>query len=236
MSEMSKVTQPYHTVLFDMDGTLLDLAFDNYIWMQLVPEIWAQQQQLDLITAKQRLYQFYLTHQGSLNWYSSQFWQQQLGIDVLALQQHHQDKIAPRPFCFELLQQLRSQNIACWLVTNADTHTLALKLKNVDLSPYFDIIISSETLGHPKEAQKFWQNLQQRHPFDAKSSILVDDNYDVLASAKQYGIGKMISILQPDSSHSRTELNADYQHLNQLTELLNFISPAPISIKTTALD
>ena len=26
------------TVMFDMDGTLLDLHFDNFFWLKLVPE------------------------------------------------------------------------------------------------------------------------------------------------------------------------------------------------------
>ncbi|KEP73664.1 nucleotidase, partial [Microbacterium sp. SUBG005] len=29
--------QAVDTVLLDMDGTLLDLAFDNYFWQKLVP-------------------------------------------------------------------------------------------------------------------------------------------------------------------------------------------------------
>lgn len=32
--------QEVDTVLLDMDGTLLVLAFDNYFWQTLVPETW----------------------------------------------------------------------------------------------------------------------------------------------------------------------------------------------------
>ncbi len=30
------------TVLVDMDGTLLDLAFDNFFWLELLPEHYAR--------------------------------------------------------------------------------------------------------------------------------------------------------------------------------------------------
>lgn len=36
--------QAVDTVLLDMDGTLLDLAFDNYFWQKLVPETYGEQQ------------------------------------------------------------------------------------------------------------------------------------------------------------------------------------------------
>lgn len=35
--------QEIDTVLLDMDGTLIDLHFDNYFWQRLVPERWGQE-------------------------------------------------------------------------------------------------------------------------------------------------------------------------------------------------
>lgn len=211
-------------ILFDMDGTLLDLAFDNYIWMQLVPQIWAEQNHCSLQDAKAQLYQFYLHHQGSLNWYSSRFWQNQLGIDVLSLQYQHRQRIQPRPYCFELLQYLQQQNIECWLVSNADQATLQLKLETIPLRPYFSTIISSESLGHPKEEQAFWHKLRQQYHFYPQSTAFVDDNYEVLKSAQQFGIVQLYSIHQPDSSQQREQFHSDFIHLESLTDLPDYFS------------
>ena len=34
------------TVMFDMDGTLLDLHFDNYFWQHLLPLTYAEQNRI----------------------------------------------------------------------------------------------------------------------------------------------------------------------------------------------
>ncbi|SQC58455.1 putative hydrolase with phophatase-like domain [Klebsiella pneumoniae] len=47
--------QEVDTVLLDMDGTLLDLAFDNYFWQTLVPETWGAARGLNLQEAKEAM-------------------------------------------------------------------------------------------------------------------------------------------------------------------------------------
>ena len=43
------------TVLLDMDGTLLDLHFDNYFWQEYVPLKYAEKHSISLEQAKEEL-------------------------------------------------------------------------------------------------------------------------------------------------------------------------------------
>ena len=47
--------------MFDMDGTLLDLAFDDFIWNHQLPIRYAEQHQCSLEQSTQALFQFYQT-------------------------------------------------------------------------------------------------------------------------------------------------------------------------------
>ena len=44
------------TVLLDMDGTLLDLHFDNYFWQHHVPVRYAEKHKLELDDARNFLF------------------------------------------------------------------------------------------------------------------------------------------------------------------------------------
>ena len=79
---------PWHkidTVLLDMDGTLLDLHFDNHFWLTLVPQQLSQQNQISLDAAKLLVETAYHKVAGTLEWYCLDYWQQQLGLDILTL-------------------------------------------------------------------------------------------------------------------------------------------------------
>ncbi|MBJ8417003.1 HAD-IA family hydrolase [Acinetobacter courvalinii] len=212
--------------MFDMDGTLLDLAFDDFIWNHCLPERHAQVHQCSLEQSQQTLFQFYQQHKHTLSWYSSAFWTAKVGVDVLQLQYQHRQKIGPRAGCHELLQQLKAEGYRCWLLTNADRPGLQLKLENVELRPYFEVMISSEELGHAKEETAFWHKLQQLHPFDPAQAVFIDDTVAVLKSAEDFGITQLFSILQPSSSKAaRSVTELSYPALDHLTELFDYLEP-----------
>ncbi len=210
--------------MFDMDGTLLDLAFDDLIWNHCLPERHAQVHQCSLEQSQHTLFQFYQQHKHTLSWYSSAHWTAKVGVDVLQLQHEYRHKIGPRAGCHQLLAQLKAKGYRCWLLTNADRAGLQLKLENVELRPYFELIVSSEEIGHAKEETAFWQKLQQQHPFDPAQAVFVDDTVAVLKSAEDFGICQLFSILQPSSSKAaRTATEFPYPALDHLTELFDYL-------------
>ena len=85
------------TVLLDMDGTLLDLAFDNWFWQRHVPEQYALRRGLDYAEAERILHDWIESHLGTLNWYCLDFWTRELGLNISALKRAAADRIAVRP-------------------------------------------------------------------------------------------------------------------------------------------
>ena len=75
------------TVILDMDGTVLDLHFDNRFWLQHLPAIYADRKGLPREEGLNDLLSRFAAHQGSLNWYCVDFWSEQVGFDVAVLKE-----------------------------------------------------------------------------------------------------------------------------------------------------
>src|SRR5690606_25736777 len=75
----------YETILLDMDGTILDLAYDNYFWRQLVPRCLARRRAEPQPHVSEALFEQYASVQGSLAWYCLDHWARELELDLRAL-------------------------------------------------------------------------------------------------------------------------------------------------------
>ncbi len=192
--------QQIDTVLLDMDGTLLDLNFDNHFWQRFVPLKFAELHGLSPEQATQQLAPRFRAMEGKLEWYCLDYWSKQLQLDIAGLKQEVAGLIAIHPHVVEFLEAVRAANKRLLLVTNAHRDSLDLKMEKTCLQLFFDQIISSHDYGLAKEQQGFWQRLEDSHQFEKSTTLLVDDSLSVLRSARQFGIAHLVSISKPDST------------------------------------
>jgi len=85
------------TVFLDMDGTLLDLHFDNHFWLEHLPLRYAQKNNLQPQVAKQQLMALLMAQSGSLNWYCTDYWSNRLSLDITGLKAEVGERIGYRP-------------------------------------------------------------------------------------------------------------------------------------------
>ncbi len=212
--------QHIDTVLLDMDGTLLDLHFDTYFWLEHLPVRYAQLHRLNPQEARDWLHARIREEQGSLNWYCLDYWSRELQVDISALKHEIKERIAFRPHVQDFLAQLRAAQIRTVIVTNAHRDSLDLKIAQTGLDTLVDRIISSHDFQAAKEEQAFWVQLQQTEPFEAARTLLVDDSFAVLKSARQYGIGHLLSIYQPDSQQPKRCID-EFNAIDHFDEIMS---------------
>jgi putative hydrolase of the HAD superfamily len=199
------------TVCLDMDGTLLDLGFDNRFWLQTVPRLYAEVHRLDERTACERVMALYASQQGQLNWYCVDYWSRELNLPLMDHKRAASSAIQLRPGVKAFLEWLGNSDKACYLVTNAHPKVLTLKLETTGIDVHFDAIVSAHDLGLAKEQPGFWERFCERYPMAPESTLFVDDSEPVLRAAEHFGMGYLCQVAQPDlhrpaTTHSRYPL------------------------------
>ena len=195
------------TVLLDMDGTLLDLHFDTYFWRDYLPHAFAKHKNIALEDAEHKINQLINQHMGTLNWYCVDFWSDSLELDIMRIKAEVTHKIKYRPTAQAFLERCQKECNDVRMVTNAHRKVLDLKIQKTGIDRYFDQLLCSHELNHPKEDVQFWECLNNNKPFNPKRTLFLDDNEAVLESADQYGITQLYSIAEPDSRQKRVSVS-----------------------------
>ncbi len=186
-------------VLLDMDGTLLDLAFDNHFWLEHVPLEFARSRGIGMDAAREVLYPRMNALRGTLDWYCVDFWSRETGLDIIALKTALADRIRVHDGVVPFLEAVRAGGRRLALVTNAHQKSIDIKLARTGIGVHFDELVSSHYFGAPKETEEFWPRLIARLELDPARCLFVDDSVPVLEAARDFGIGQVLAATAPDS-------------------------------------
>jgi len=207
------------TVLLDLDGTLLDLSFDNHFWRSHVPQAWASARSLQPSQARAELEQRFRACEGTLDWYCIDHWSRELELDIAALKRTHAHGIRWLPGAREFLSRVRALGKRLVLITNSHPTTLAIKDARVQVISHFDAGFSSHTFGAPKEHKRFWTELAKVEPFEPARSLFVDDSLPVLRAARAAGVGLIYAVHRPDSS-APPRMQQEFPGVDAVADLL----------------
>ena len=188
------------TVLLDMDGTLLDLRFDNWFWQELIPDHYAAVNGLSVIEARETLRPRFSAMRGTIEWYCIDHWTRELGIDIARLKQAARTRVSYLPGALDFLKRLKAAGKRRVLVTNAHPATLAIKDEHLGLRAHVDACYSTHAFAAPKEQAVFWPRFHALEPFVAARTLFVDDSLAVLEAAAGFGIGWLRAVRRPDSA------------------------------------
>ena len=168
-------------ISFDMDGTLVDPVFTDFVWGQGIPRLYAEKVGLPFEAAKafvEREYQN--VGEGAIEWYDIKYWFRffQLEQSCKNLMKQFVDKIQVYPDVNHILDRLKD-TFQLILTSNAGREFIEVEMEATGLGKYFDQIFSATSdFGVVKKTIEFYQRICQILGASPQEIVHIGDHYE----------------------------------------------------------
>ncbi len=167
-------------ISFDMDGTLVDAEFTDWVWGHGIPTLYAEKAGLSFEEAKAFVTEEYLkVGEGAIEWYDIKYWFRffQLEEGWKGVMQRYTDKIKVYPDVNHLLEGLE-RRFPLVLTSNAGREFINIEMGTTGLGRYFSRIFSATTdFGEVKKTAGFYERICQILEAKPQEIVHVGDHY-----------------------------------------------------------
>ena len=183
-------------ILSDLDGVILDLAYDIKFWELWLPEQVANQTNKSIEETKAEIKAEIDIQRGTLNFYDLNYWDDLLNVDCMQIFKEKTERCSYLEGSYEALQRLSTLKNPKYILTNGDPRIQDYKAETQNFLEFFDSIFYSMHVGYPKESKEFWALARHNLNLDFEDTIFIDDDFKVVTAAAKAGI-KQVAWITP---------------------------------------
>jgi len=208
-------------VSFDLDGTLADTAYVNHVWLEAIPRMYAEQNDIPLEEAKNGIIDKYeQVGQEALEWYDITYWLDVLDLDIgwRDLLTRHVDLLRPYPEVSDVVRRLHDRYTLI-ITSNAAREFIDIETRALGFTDRFAHIFSAVSdFGRTKKHPDVYREICHRLNAEPDDVVHVGDSYpfDYLAPRE---VGITTFYLDRDGSatgdHVVPDLRAFERHLDK---------------------
>ena len=208
-------------LLIDMDGVILDNAYDNDFWQNQIPEVIADSKGIGFDDAKRLAIQIFNYKKNTKDWYDVDYWSNMLDIDIEAQKRSEKSfsRISLYDGVINTLSILKNKTKMI-LITNAHRKTLNIKLEKYNLTPYFDEMVCAHELNYVKEDIQLWYMLRSKYRLDYEKTLLVEDTINNINVGLSAGISGAIYV--GDETFTVSDKIIKLSSINQILSAVNY--------------
>ncbi len=168
-------------ISFDMDGTLVDPEFTDWVWLHGIPRLYAEKTNIPFEEAKNFVVGEYLkVGEGAIEWYDIKYWFQffKLEKNWKDLMLQYVDKIRIYPDVDDILGWLK-EKFPIILTSNAGREFIDIEMQVTGLGRYFDRIFSATSdFGQVKKTAGFYGRICGALGVYPQEIVHVGDHYE----------------------------------------------------------